>query len=142
MSDKKLSRSTGNKILGGLCGGLGEYFNIDPTIIRLIWILAVFWIGIPAIIAYFLGLIVVSTTGQKDGAGKVQSVVMEQNGETAERRPAASKPHIIWGWLIIGAGVVILFQSLGYFEWAKQYVFPGVLIIAGIWVLIMGFKRK
>jgi len=38
---KRLYRSGKDRILGGVCGGLGEYFNIDPTIIRLIWILCV-----------------------------------------------------------------------------------------------------
>lgn len=36
---KKLYRSKTNRIIAGVCGGLGEYFNIDPTIVRLIWIL-------------------------------------------------------------------------------------------------------
>ena len=36
--DKKLYRSNINKMLCGVCGGIGEYFNIDPTIIRLIWV--------------------------------------------------------------------------------------------------------
>lgn len=45
MSNKKqLRRSRKNKILGGVCGGLGEYFDIDPSIIRLIWVL-VFFMG-------------------------------------------------------------------------------------------------
>ena len=35
---KKLYRSRKNRILAGVCGGLGEYFNIDPVIIRLIFI--------------------------------------------------------------------------------------------------------
>jgi len=38
---KRVYRSGKDRILGGVCGGLGEYFNIDPTIIRLIWILCV-----------------------------------------------------------------------------------------------------
>jgi phage shock protein PspC (stress-responsive transcriptional regulator) len=36
---KKLYRSGENRILGGVCGGIGEYFNVDPTIVRLIWVL-------------------------------------------------------------------------------------------------------
>jgi phage shock protein C len=36
---KKLYRSGENRIFGGVCGGIGEYFNIDPTIVRLIWVL-------------------------------------------------------------------------------------------------------
>lgn len=33
----KLHRSKNNRWIAGICGGLGEYFNIDPTIVRLIW---------------------------------------------------------------------------------------------------------
>ena len=35
--EKKLKRSDTNKMICGVCGGIGEYFNIDPTVIRLIW---------------------------------------------------------------------------------------------------------
>ncbi len=36
---KRLYKSTNNRVLCGVCGGIGEYFNIDPTIIRLLWVL-------------------------------------------------------------------------------------------------------
>ena len=35
--NKKLYKSNTNKMICGVCGGLGEFFGIDPTIIRLIW---------------------------------------------------------------------------------------------------------
>lgn len=34
---KRLYRSESNKVLCGVCGGIGEYFDIDPTLIRLLW---------------------------------------------------------------------------------------------------------
>lgn len=37
--EKKLYRSTTNKTIAGVCGGLAEYLNIDPTIVRVIWAL-------------------------------------------------------------------------------------------------------
>ena len=39
METKKLYRSVKNKVLCGVCGGIGEYFNIDPTLVRLAWVL-------------------------------------------------------------------------------------------------------
>ncbi len=55
---KKLYRSRDNKVLAGVCGGIGEYFEIDPVIIRLIWIvLTMIWGGFGLflyIIAIFL----------------------------------------------------------------------------------------
>jgi len=54
---KKLYRSAKSRILGGVCGGIGEFLNVDPTIIRLIWILfALSGIGI---IFYFLAWLVI-----------------------------------------------------------------------------------
>ncbi len=39
MENKKLYRSSTNYKLAGVCGGIGEYFNIDPTLVRLGWII-------------------------------------------------------------------------------------------------------
>jgi phage shock protein C len=50
---KRLYRSRSNRMLFGLCGGLGEYLNVDPTVIRLIFVLAVLPGG-PGLIAYLV----------------------------------------------------------------------------------------
>jgi phage shock protein PspC (stress-responsive transcriptional regulator) len=39
ITGKRLYRSGREKILGGVCGGIAEYFNIDPTFVRLVWVL-------------------------------------------------------------------------------------------------------
>ncbi len=39
MAEKKLTRSASQKMLGGVCGGLGEYFNVDPVLVRLIFVI-------------------------------------------------------------------------------------------------------
>lgn len=36
---RKLMRSRNNKMICGVCGGIGEYLNLDPTLVRLIWAL-------------------------------------------------------------------------------------------------------
>ena len=43
--EKKLYRSQNDKKLCGVCGGIAEYFDIDPTVIRLLWILATLFFG-------------------------------------------------------------------------------------------------
>jgi len=55
MGAKRLYRSSSNKWIAGVCGGLGEYFNIDPLIFRLVFI---FLIG-PNVLAYILCLILI-----------------------------------------------------------------------------------
>ena len=39
MNGKRLVKSSTDKKICGVCGGIGEYFNIDPTLIRLLWVL-------------------------------------------------------------------------------------------------------
>ncbi|WP_455392988.1 PspC domain-containing protein [[Eubacterium] cellulosolvens] len=52
--NKKLYRSTRNKWIGGVCGGLAEHFNTDPVLVRLLWVVVtIFSVGI-GIIAYIL----------------------------------------------------------------------------------------
>ena len=57
---KKLYRSRENRMLGGVCGGLGEYFDIDPTLVRLLFVAGAL-LGIPGALAlvYLAMLIIV-----------------------------------------------------------------------------------
>lgn len=51
---KKLYRSTTNRKIAGVCGGLGSYFSIDPTIIRIIFIVLLLPGGLPGIVPYMI----------------------------------------------------------------------------------------
>lgn len=56
---KKLLRSKSNRVIAGVCGGLGEYLKVDPTIVRLIWVLlTVISVG-GGIIAYLIAWIII-----------------------------------------------------------------------------------
>ena len=55
MEPKRLYRSTRDKLFLGVCGGNGEYINIDPTIIRVIW--AIFGCTGAGILAYFIAAV-------------------------------------------------------------------------------------
>lgn len=55
---KRLYRSSRDKMLGGVCSGLGEYFNIDPTLIRLAVIIAVFGAG-AGLLAYLIAWVII-----------------------------------------------------------------------------------
>lgn len=56
--NKKLYRSMTEKKLCGVCGGLGEYFDIDPTVVRLLWIVFTF-MGGAGLLAYIICAIIV-----------------------------------------------------------------------------------
>ncbi len=56
MNGKKLHKSSNKKICG-VCGGIAEYFNIDPTIVRLLWVFLTLACG-SGIIAYIIAALV------------------------------------------------------------------------------------
>jgi len=55
---KQLFRSKKNKVFGGVCGGIGEFINIDPVIIRLIWLALFFMFGVGLLVYLFSWLII------------------------------------------------------------------------------------
>ena len=55
---KKLYRSKKNRVIAGVCGGIAEYFNIDPTLVRLLWIFFVIIWG-SGILAYIIAWIII-----------------------------------------------------------------------------------
>lgn len=58
-SDKRLVRSKTNKMIGGVCGGLGEYFDFDPTLIRLLFaVLILFGAGSPILLYLLMWIII------------------------------------------------------------------------------------
>ena len=55
MEHKKLYRSQKDRFIAGVCGGLGKYFGIDATIIRVAWVILIFTTGfIPFLLVYIL----------------------------------------------------------------------------------------
>lgn len=58
-SEKKLYLSSTNKKIGGVCGGIAEYLGIDPTIIRILWVIFAFAVG-SGILAYIIAWMLMS----------------------------------------------------------------------------------
>jgi len=57
MSGKRLFKSDTNKVFLGVCGGIGEFFGIDPTIVRLIWVILLFVFG-TGVLAYIVAALI------------------------------------------------------------------------------------
>ena len=58
VEQKKLYRSRSKRMICGVCGGVGDYLNIDPTVIRLLWVVLSF-VGFAGIIAYIIAAIII-----------------------------------------------------------------------------------
>ncbi len=74
---KRLYRSDSEKMIGGVCGGLSEYFKIDPVIVRLITVALVFVNGI-GILAYLIGWIVIPL---KHGGSMIKGKKLYRSGD-------------------------------------------------------------
>ena len=64
MAEKKLTRSN-NKLLAGVCGGIAEYCDVDPTLIRIVYAaLTIFSACFPGILLYLVMLIIMPQAEQ------------------------------------------------------------------------------
>ncbi|GAA6491171.1 MAG TPA: PspC domain-containing protein [Candidatus Bariatricus faecipullorum] len=59
MDKKRLYRSRQERMVCGVCGGIAEYFDIDPTIIRLIWVLVMVSSCGTGLLAYFIAAVII-----------------------------------------------------------------------------------
>lgn len=57
--NKRLYRSREEKMICGVCGGLGEYFNVDPTLVRIIWVVLGLFSAGTGLLAYLLAAIII-----------------------------------------------------------------------------------
>ena len=66
MAQKKLVRSS-NRVLGGVCGGLADYMDVDPTLVRVIYVaLTVFSAAFPGLLLYLILLLLIPEKGPND----------------------------------------------------------------------------
>ncbi|MFC1996851.1 PspC domain-containing protein [Chloroflexota bacterium] len=79
---KKLYRSTSDRMIAGICGGLGDYFGIDSTLVRLIFVIGAIFTGSALFWAYIIMLIVVP-----EAPVASQSMVEAHYEEPAEEKP-------------------------------------------------------
>ena len=74
-SDKKLTRSSDDRWVAGVCGGLGEYFGVDPTLIRVIFVLATLILGmvVGGVIVYAILWAIMPEEGAVEPTAKIIS---------------------------------------------------------------------
>ncbi len=132
---KKLTRSKSNKIISGVCGGIGEFFGVDPTLIRVAFVL----LGISTSTTSFIVIYLVSTI-----------IIPEDDGIIYQDDVSNTKDNSI---LFMGIGLIVLGTILlarGYIPIINLKIIPSInialkrifklwpalLIILGIYILI------
>ena len=158
---KKLYKSRKEKMFAGVCGGIAEYFDLDPVLVRILFVIFTF-IGGTAIIAYIVGMIVMpfpptETAGTETGTPTPSHSTasgtsgMDPAGSTSPV-PASSpagKGPLIFGFILVILGAYFLMRNipwLNHWYWwirwnLSDYLIPAILIIVGA-VLIGNSKQK
>lgn len=146
----RLYRSETNRILGGVCGGLGEFLGIDPLFIRIFFVV---WtvLGEFSVLIYFILWVVVPSKSAVDSGEKFSSDELGARfrlvGSEIREIAHQPSPELITyaGVGLIGWGAYYLLRRLG-FPWIAWdytlYLWPALLIIAGVFVLIRAASRR
>jgi phage shock protein C len=162
--EKKLYRSRSDRMVWGVCGGLAKYFGIDPTIIRIIFVLLIFLNGI-GILAYIILAIVVpleeskSTTTSETVKENIEEMkttatelgrelrtTFEKKEEKEEKEKSEAGGHrparYLLGAVLIIVGAVLLLANFDFFWWFRWgYLWPVIVIAIGL-LIIFTYRRK
>ncbi|WP_069649158.1 PspC domain-containing protein [Caloranaerobacter ferrireducens] len=122
---QKLYRSTNDKMIAGVCGGIAEYFNIDSTLVRLFWLILGFTMGI-GFLAYIICAIVIPESPVISHEYNWQD--KDNNKDNTDRN------RIFAGSILILLGTIFLLKKTLY--WVDfEKLWPVLLIIAGIYII-------
>jgi phage shock protein C len=131
---KSLYRSKKDRVLGGVAGGLGEYFEVDSTLIRLIFIILFFSGGTGLLLYLVLWLIMPSKPGKKIADERTIKENVEEIRTKAEEM-GHRQGRQWFGILLLVLGIIILLRNLGFFRIFVGRLWPIVLVIIGIALL-------
>lgn len=117
---QRLYRSSNDRLVAGVCGGFAAYFELDATIVRLVWAGFTVITGIlPGIVIYLLFAVIVPT------GNPGEAIDFESDGLLTGRNAMA-------GMLLVLAGGLLLLSNFGLFDWLNwSRLWPVLLIVLG-----------
>ena len=141
-----LRRSRTDRILGGVCAGLARYFDTDPLLIRLIFVIITLAQG-AGILLYLLLWVLVPEEGVetpasgsqviKSGLEGVQHDVQRVAEQVRSGAPQAHRQSAWLGALLLGVGAYLLAINLGLFWWWDwKFGGPALLMLLGLLLII------
>jgi phage shock protein C len=139
---KKLYKSRENKVIDGVCGGIAEYFDADPVLIRIIFVLF-FFFGGSAILAYIIGIVIMPVR-------PVDKTNLKSSNETPIEKAPQNKNTLLIGIIFIIIGIFFLMGNIPFFSiyyyWIKRHfwdiLLPSILILIGISIVIKSSAEK
>ena len=128
-ASNRLYRSTTDKVIGGVCGGLGNYLNIDPVIVRILFVLLAVFGGSGVLVYIILWIVVPEQVYTFGTEQSTEDIKVEVDDQVTEKKRGNNT--LIAGFLLIAVGLLILTDRLipAYNLWD---FWPLILVAAGI----------
>jgi phage shock protein PspC (stress-responsive transcriptional regulator) len=147
--EKKLYRDPFNKVIGGVCSGLSEYFDMDVTLIRLLFVFALFVVG-GGFLTYIILWIVLPKKyynpfiTPSDPATVNYIVPPVIPGEPfTPAPPKSSNGGVVIGTILILLGAAFLLREFDFISfWEIHRFWPVALVAAGIALIVSGQQKK
>ena len=145
--ERKLTRIPSEAVVGGVAAGMSDYFGIDRTIVRVLWVVLLllpippnfFWTAIVYIILWVAlpeGLPGAnSPTNTYDGTSDPNAPLSQPSGFFASSSDPDRSIKII-GVVLLGVGAILLLDELPYWYRIREYVWPVALIVGGAFLLL------
>lgn len=134
--ERKLYKSANDKVLAGVCGGIGEYFDVDTVIIRLLWVIFTL-LGGAGIIAYIVAAIIMPADPSR-AAIEDSYPGTEEGGYRPERKNSSRNTSIVLGAILVLFGGFILIKD--FIPWIhRDIILAAILIGLGAFFLL---RRK
>lgn len=139
MSEMRLTRSSDERMVAGVCGGLAQYLEIDPVFVRLAFILLLFATGIGLPIYIILWVVMPE---DNPGAASSQAIVRKSAEEGSETWRGVGRPGTI-GLILILLGSYFLLSEIGLLDWMSGMIFwPLLLIGVGVYLLVRRRRKS
>lgn len=142
MATKRLYRSREHAMIGGVCAGIAEYFDIDPSLVRLALVL-LFFAGGVGILAYIVAWIIVPQKPLITAAPSAETTSEEPTTTThSDSVEEINRPRFVFGIILIVLGGLFLMGSLHVWHWFSFFrLWPLILIIIGIMIITKGMEK-
>ncbi len=137
--EKRLYRSRTDKVFGGVCGGLADYFNIDVVIVRIIFVASALVWGLSFILYLVLWIAVPPEPVKSDVSSEVTMGSAEEE-KTRKERVKSKRSREMFAMVLIVLGIFITFDNV--FVWfTSRLYFPIILILIGLLILIYSSRK-
>ena len=137
-TQKKLTRSMSNRKIAGICGGLGEYFNVDPLVFRIIFLVLLFGGGSGFLLYLILWIVMPEDRINMPYETIQEPEIEEVNCKSTNKNFMKKDKGIFWGLLLVAFGLLWLGRSFGLFHFSWYNVcklWPLLIIWLGISLL-------